>query len=128
MSNTFFSCFRNKSAAFDGMYNFIAWDIFHEYMMAFMKFRSSSGVKETNKIEKKFMKPFVTFRTVFILLAKFLLHWRGNGMKLCARLNQVGRKQNCITIILESFFFLRDNYFKLNKDIAWVPRIKSTLA
>ena len=39
------------SAAFDGVYNFDAWDISHVFMMAFMKCKRSSGVKELNKIE-----------------------------------------------------------------------------
>ena len=33
-----------------------------------------------------------------------------------------------MTTLWESLFFLRDCYCELNKDIAWVPRIKITLA
>ena len=35
---SFISGFRKMSAAFDGMHDFNAWDIYHEFMIAFMKY------------------------------------------------------------------------------------------
>ena len=127
IAHTLISCFRKMSAAFNGIYNFDAWDISHEFLMTFMK-KVQVVLKKQIQWREKFVKPFVMFRTVFILQLKFSLHWKGSMMKLWAKFNQERRKQNCITTLWESLFFWRYCCCKLNKDIAWALRIKSTLA
>ena len=58
----------------------------------------------------------------------YSLHLRGSLMKLGAQWNQVERKKHCGMTFRESLFCWRDGYCKLNKDFAWGPKTKSTLA
>ena len=61
----FLFLFEKMSAAFIGMYEFDAWDISHEFMIAYMKDGRSSGIKDAMKIEKEFCETLYNIQNSF---------------------------------------------------------------
>ena len=53
------------SAAFSGMYNFVAWNISHDFMIAFMKESRSSFNKNAEMIQRKICETLVNIQNSF---------------------------------------------------------------
>ena len=101
------------------MYNFNVWDVSDKFLMAFMKYRGSSGIKEANKMEKEIFGTFQNFQNSFhsAVNAFTALKWKHDETKpRREETNLYGNIMRIIVLLKRWLLQMKQGYCMGNKD------------